>query len=148
MPFLVRLLAAHRHRIGTPEHSRVLSPFRQAVLVLRRFRDHAGVHSPALDAEIPQAAGHRYLREGIDILTAHAPGVPTVLESCRTRGMAYVILGGTLIAYDQVCGTTERGNDVHVSGDTKRFTGNVHVVTAADGTPLWASPVEPGSVRT
>ncbi|WP_079047623.1 hypothetical protein [Streptomyces hirsutus] len=36
---LSRLLAAHRRRIGTPRNSRALGPFRQAVLVLRWFRE-------------------------------------------------------------------------------------------------------------
>lgn len=35
--YLARLLATHRHQIGTP-------PFRQAVLVLRWFREHGCVH--------------------------------------------------------------------------------------------------------
>src|SRR5436190_12044170 len=41
---LARLLAAHRRRIGTPKDSRALGPFRQAVLVLRWFRERGCVH--------------------------------------------------------------------------------------------------------
>lgn len=37
--FLASLSTAHRRRIGTPKGSRALGPFRQAVLVLRWFRD-------------------------------------------------------------------------------------------------------------
>ncbi|MEV6533483.1 hypothetical protein AB0M86_28435, partial [Streptomyces sp. NPDC051639] len=44
--YLSRLLAAHRRRIG----SRALGPFRQAVLVLRWFREHGCVHCLARDA--------------------------------------------------------------------------------------------------
>jgi hypothetical protein len=145
--YLTRLLAAHRRRIGTPRGSRKLSPFRQAVLVLRWFRDRACVHCLARDAGISQATGYRYVHEGIDVLTAHAPNLPSVLARCRSQGMTHVILDGTLIACDRVAGTTERGNDVWYSGKRKAFAANVQVVAAPDGTPLWASPVEPGSVH-
>ncbi|MFG2639159.1 hypothetical protein ACGFX8_36835 [Streptomyces sp. NPDC048362] len=44
-----------RRRIGTPKGSRVLGPFRQAVVVLRWFRDRARVHCLARDAGISHA---------------------------------------------------------------------------------------------
>ncbi|MFI9010994.1 hypothetical protein ACIGNX_27540 [Actinosynnema sp. NPDC053489] len=54
--FLARLLAAaHRRSVGTPSDSRVLGPFRQAVLVVRWFHDRGRVHSLAFDAAISQA---------------------------------------------------------------------------------------------
>jgi hypothetical protein len=55
--FLNRLLAVHRRRIGTPRGSRALGPFRQAVLVLRWFREAGCVHCLARDAGISQAHG-------------------------------------------------------------------------------------------
>ncbi|WP_192583150.1 hypothetical protein [Streptomyces albicerus] len=75
--FLARLLAAHRRGIGTPKGSRVLGPFRQAVLVLRWFREHGCVHCLARDAGISQATGYRYLPEGIGVLAAQAPPCPS-----------------------------------------------------------------------
>ncbi|MGO4424761.1 IS5/IS1182 family transposase, partial [Streptomyces sp. MCAF7] len=65
---LARLLATHRRRIGTPRRSRALGPFRQAVLVVRWFRERGCVHCLARDAGISQATGYRYLHEGIDVL--------------------------------------------------------------------------------
>ncbi|MDQ0791542.1 hypothetical protein [Streptomyces sp. B1I3] len=53
--FLSSLLAAHRRTIGTPRRSRALSPFRQAVLVLRRLRHGACIHCLARDAGIAKA---------------------------------------------------------------------------------------------
>ncbi|MFF9218866.1 transposase family protein [Streptomyces viridosporus] len=50
--YLGRLLAAHRRRIGTPRRSRTLGPFRQAVLVLRWFRERGCVHCLARDAGV------------------------------------------------------------------------------------------------
>ncbi len=56
--FLARLLATHRRRIGTPRRSRALGPFRQAVLVLRWFRERGCVHCLARDAGVSQATGY------------------------------------------------------------------------------------------
>lgn len=84
--FLARLLAAHRRRIGTPKGSRALGPFRQAVLVLRWFREHGCVHCLARDAGISQATSYRYLHEGISVLTAKAPDLHEALDLCRAQG--------------------------------------------------------------
>lgn len=82
--FLARLLATH---IGTPKGSRALGPFRQAVLVLRWFRERGCVHCLARDAGISQATGYRYLHEGIGVLAAQAPELHEVLDRCRAEGM-------------------------------------------------------------
>ncbi|MFF5161527.1 transposase family protein [Streptomyces sp. NPDC000348] len=144
--FLARLLAAHRRRIGTPRRSRALGPFRQAVLVLRWFRERGCVHCLAHDAGISQATGYRYLHEGIDVLADQAPDLHEVLERCRKDGMTHVILDGTLIESDRVAGVRENGNDWWFSQKHKAFGGNVQFLAAPDGTPLWVSEVEPGSV--
>ncbi|MFC9682230.1 transposase family protein [Streptomyces sp. NPDC056948] len=77
---LARLLAAHRRRLGTPRGSRALGTFRQAVLVLRWFRERGCVHCPARDAGISQATSYRYLHEGIDILAARLHVLPTLAD--------------------------------------------------------------------
>lgn len=145
--YLARLLAAHRRLIGTPRGSRRLGPFRQAVFVLRWFRETGCVHCLARDARISQATGYRYLHEGIDVLAAQAPDLHQVLARCREQNMNHLILDGTLIACDRVAGTTENGNDLWYSGKAKHFAGNVQFIAAPDGTPLWVSDVEPGSVH-
>ncbi|GGY15454.1 transposase [Streptomyces minutiscleroticus] len=143
--FLARLLAAHRRRVRTPRGSRALGPFRQAVLVLRWFRDQACVHCLARDAGISQATGYRYLHEGIDVLAEQAPDLHTALDRCRREGMTHVILDGTLIASDRLTGVRDNGNDLWFSQKHKAFGGNVQFLSAPDGTPLWVSDVEPGS---
>ncbi|URM90542.1 IS5/IS1182 family transposase [Streptomyces sp. MRC013] len=143
--YLSRLLAAHRRRIGTPKGSRALGPFRQAVLVLRWFRERGCVHCLARDAAISQATGYRYLHEGIDVLAEKAPDLHEVLSRCRRAGMTHVILDGTLIPCDRVAGVRENGNDLWFSQKHKAFGGNVQFLSAPDGTPLWVSDVEPGS---
>ncbi|GAA2111184.1 hypothetical protein [Streptomyces synnematoformans] len=128
--FLARLLAAHRRRIGTPRGSRALGPFRQAVLVLRWFREAGCVHCLAREAGISQATGYRYLHEGIDLLAARAPDLHEVLARCREKGMTHVVLDGTLISCDRVAGATERGNDLWYSGKAKHFAGNMQFIAA------------------
>lgn len=143
--FLARHLAAHRRRITTPKGSRALGPFRQAVLVLRWFRERGCVHCLARDAGISQATGYRYLHEGIDVLADQAPELHEVLASCHNAGMARVVLDGTLIASDRLAGVRENGNDLWFSQKHKTFGGNIQFLSAPDGTPLWVSAVEPGS---
>ncbi|WP_128429443.1 transposase family protein [Streptomyces cyaneus] len=143
--YLSRLLAAHRRRIGTPRGSRVLGPFRQAVLVLRWFRERGCVHCLARDAGISQATGYRYLHEGIDVLAGQAPDLHEVLDRCRAAGMTHLVLNGTLITCDRVAGVRDNGNDLWFSQKDKSFGGNIQFLAAPDGTPLWVSDVEPGS---
>ncbi|WP_326790609.1 transposase family protein [Streptomyces sp. NBC_00151] len=143
--FLARLLETHRRQIGTPRRSRALGPFRQAVLVLRWFRDRGCVHCLARDAGVSQATGYRYLHEGIDVLADQAPDLHEVLSQCQREGMAHVILDGTLIKSDRLAGVRENGNDLWFSQKHKAFGGNIQFLSAPDGTPLWVSDVEPGS---
>ena len=82
---LSRPLAAHRRRLGTPRGSRALDTFRQAVLVLRWFRERGCVHCLARDAGISQATSYRYLHEGIDILAAQAHPICTRCWTAAAR---------------------------------------------------------------
>nr|WSZ99312.1 IS5/IS1182 family transposase [Streptomyces sp. NBC_00857]WSZ99316.1 IS5/IS1182 family transposase [Streptomyces sp. NBC_00857] len=143
--YLARLLTAHRRRIGTPKNSRALGPFRQAVMVLRWFRERGCVHCLARDTGISQATGYRYLHEGIDVLAAEAPDLHEVLKRCQREAISHVILDGMLIACDRVAGVRENGNDLWFSQKHKSFGGNVQFLAAPDGTPLWVSDAEPGS---
>ncbi|WP_432037143.1 transposase family protein [Streptomyces cucumeris] len=143
--YLARLLAAHRRHIGTPRGNRALGPFRQAVLILRWFRERGCVHCLARDAGVSQATGYRYLHEGIDVLAEKAPDLYQVLDRNRREGMTHVILDGTLIKCDRVAGIRENGNDLWFSQKHKSFGGNIQFLPAPDGTPLWVSDVEPGS---
>jgi hypothetical protein len=149
--FLARLLAAHRRRIGTPRGSRALGPFRQAVLVLRWFRERGCVHCLARDAGVSQATGYRYLHEGIDVLAAQAPDLHDVLKTCQDRGFSHVVLDGTLITTDRIAGAhiNSEGKEVDTwySGKHRAFGANVQFLAAPDGTPLWVSDAEPGSTN-
>src|SRR5512135_2452918 len=110
---LSKLLGAHRRRIGTPRGSRALGPFRQAVMILRWFRDRGCVHCLARDAGISQATGYRYLHEGVAGVHLNAEG---------------------------------REVDTWYSAKHRAFGANVQFLSAPDGTPLWVSGAEPGSM--
>lgn len=71
--YLACLRAAYRRLIGTSRGSRKLGPFRQAVFVLRWFREAGCVHCLARNRGISQATGYRYLHEGIDVLIIQRP---------------------------------------------------------------------------
>ncbi|MEU2596704.1 transposase family protein [Streptomyces hirsutus] len=116
------------------------------MLVLRWFRERGCVHCLARDAGVSQATGYRYLHEGIDVLAGKAPNLHEVLDHCRRERMTHVILDGTLIETDRLAGVRDNGNDLWFSQKHKAFGGNVQFLAAPDGTPLWVSDVEPGSV--
>jgi len=82
--YLSRLLAAHRRRIGTPRGSRALGHFRQAVFVLRWFRERGCVRCLARDAGISQATGYRYLHEA-------STSSPTRPRTCTRSWTAAVV---------------------------------------------------------
>jgi hypothetical protein len=150
--FVSRLLAAERCRRGTRGRRRALGCYRQAVLVLRWFLDGTRLAQLAADNRIGRSTAYRYLHEGIDVLAAHGPGLRGALLAARAAGHAHVTVDGTLIRTDRchVPGPTARGDrperrvDLWWSGKHAAHGGNVQVIAAPDGWPLWTSPVRPG----
>ena len=150
--FVSRLLAAERRRRGTRGRRRALGCYRQAVLVLRWFLDDTRLAQLAADNAIGRSTAYRYLHEGIDVLAAAAPGLRGALLAARAAGHAHVTVDGTLIRTDRchVPGPTARTDrsgrqvDLWWSGKHHHHGGNVQVVTAPDGWPLWVSDVRPG----
>jgi hypothetical protein len=150
--FVSRLLAAERRRRGTRARRRALGCYRQAVLVLRWFYDGTRLAQLAADNTISASTAYRYLHEGIDALATAAPSLHGALLAARAAGHTHVQLDGTLIATDRchVPGPTVRADrsgrrvDLWWSGKHHHHGGNVQVITAPDGWPLWTSPVRPG----
>jgi DDE superfamily endonuclease len=146
------LLAAERRRRGTRGRRRALGCYRQAVLVLRWFLDGTRLAQLAADNRIGSSTAYRYLHEGIDVLAAAAPGLRGALLAARAAGHPHVTVDGTLVRADRVRvpGPTARGDrpdrrvDLWWSGKHGCHGGNVQVIAAPDGWPLWTSPVRPG----
>jgi hypothetical protein len=150
--FVSALLAADRRRRRTRPKRRALGCYRQAVLVLRWMLDGTRLAQLAADNAIGRSTAYRYLHEGIDVLAERAPGLRGALLAARAAGYAHVTVDGTLIRTDRchVPGPTARTDrsgrqvDLWWSGKHAAHGGNVQVIAAPDGWPIWTSPVRPG----
>jgi hypothetical protein len=149
--YLGRLLQAGRRERGTRRGSRALTCFQQAVFGLRWFRENRDVPALARDHGISRATGYRYLDEVIGVLAAQAPDLHDALQRAKDDGASHVILDGKLFSSDRLDEktTSKKGNqiDLWYSGKAHQPGGNVQVLSAPDGFPLWVSEVEPGSVH-
>jgi hypothetical protein len=143
--FLSGLLHAERVRRGTREHTRALSTYEQAVLVLRWFLDDTRMTSLARDNAIALSTAYAYRDEGIAVLAAQRPSLHSALLAAKAAGHTHVIVDGTLIRTDRIHtpGPTP-GVDAWWSGKHKHHGGNIQIVSAPDGWPLWTSGVRPG----
>jgi hypothetical protein len=151
--FVSVLLVAEQRRRRTRPKRRALGCFRQAVLVLRWFLDSTRLAQLATDNAIGRSTAYRYRHEGIDVLAAAAaPGLRGALLAAHAAGHSHVTVDGTLVRTDRCAmpGPTARGDRperrVHLwwSGQHGCHGGNVQVIAAPDGWPLWTSPVRPG----
>jgi hypothetical protein len=139
------LLHGERRRLGTRAGTRSLGCFQQSVLVLRWLLDGTRITQLAADNQVSRSTGYAYLHEGITVLAAQAPGLQSALLAAKMAGYAHVNIDGTLIETDR-CRTPgpTPGVDLWWSGKHDNHGGNVQVITAPDGWPLWTSPVRPG----
>ncbi|MFJ9371588.1 transposase family protein [Nocardia sp. NPDC101769] len=146
--YVADLLADVRVTKGT--RWRALSCLEQAVLALRWFLDATRVEQLALDNTIGLTTAYDALHEVIDTLALQAPSLHNALLAAKAAGHEHVSIDGTLIYTDRVRepGPTldNKGKPVDLwwSGKHRHHGGNVQVITAPDGWPLWTSPVAPG----
>ena len=142
--FLSGLLHAERVRLGTRKDTRALSTYKQAVLALRWLFDDTRMSQLARDNNIAVSTAYDYRDEAIAALAAGKPSLHGALLAAKAAGHTHVILDGSLIYTDRnsTPGPT-RGVDLWWSGN-HHHGGNIQVVSAPDGWPLWTSPVRPG----
>lgn len=143
--FLSELLYAERRRRGTRTGSRALSTDQQAVLVLRWLFDDTRMRQLARDNGIAVSTAYAYRDEALTVLAAHKPSLHGALLAAKAAGHTHVIVDGTLIYTDRnhTPGPTP-GVDLWWSGKHHHHGGNIQVVSAPDGWPLWTSDVRPG----
>jgi len=143
--YLAGLLQAERLRRGTRKGRRSLGCFKQAVLVIRWFLDGTRMKQLAVDNAIGKSPPYAYLYEGIAVLATRAPTLESALLAAKMAGYSHINIDGTLIETDRcaIPGPTP-GVDLWWSGKHANHGGNVQVITAPDGWPLWTSPVRPG----
>src|SRR5258708_9421541 len=91
--FTARLLLAERRRRGTPQGSRALTCFWQAVMGLRWFRDRTSPDALARDHGISRATAYRYLDEVITVLADQSPEPHQALERTHNEALSTVVLG-------------------------------------------------------
>jgi hypothetical protein len=144
---VARWLSAYRNTHDARPWQRVATPFVQAVLALRWFKEATDVPILARDAGVSIATAYRYLHEAIDVIADQAPNLPDVLAEGLRQGWAFVCLDGTLIPSTRVSAPSEVGHDLWYSGKHKQHGGNVQVLTDPTGYPVWVSDVEPGSTH-
>src|SRR4051812_8969195 len=109
----------------------------------------------ACDHRIGRSTAYRYLYEGIEVLAAVAPRLRGALLAARVAGHSHVTVDGTLIRTDSclAAGPTARADrsdrrvDLWWSGKHPTHGGNVEVIAAPDGWPLWTSGARPGRER-
>jgi hypothetical protein len=143
--YLAGLLHAEQRRRGTRAGRRALGCFTQAVMILRWLIDGTRLTQLAADNTIGGSTAYRYLHEGIDVLAAGQPSLHAALLAAKMAGHSHVNLDGTLIYTDR-CSTPGPtiGVDLWWSGKHHHHGGNIQVISAPDGWPLWTSPVRPG----
>jgi DDE superfamily endonuclease len=143
--YLSELLDAERVRRGTRANTRALGTRAQAVLVLRWFLDDTRMDALARDNDISDSTAYAYRDEGIAVLAAQRPSLHGALLAAKIAGHTHVIVDGTLIHTDRIAtpGPTP-GVDLWWSGKNKHHGGNIQVVSAPDGWPMWTSDVRPG----
>jgi hypothetical protein len=114
-------------------------------MVIRWLLDGTRVTQLAADYQIGRSTCYDNLHEALDVLAAQAPGLHSALLAAKAAGYDYVIVDGTLIETDR-CRTPgpTAGVDLWWSGKHEQHGGNIQVITAPDGWPLWTSPVRPG----
>jgi hypothetical protein len=143
--FLSGLLHAERVRLGTRKDTRALSTYKHAVLALRWLFDDTRMSQLARDNNIAVSTAYDYRDEAIAVLAAGKPSLHGALLAAKAAGHTHVLLDGTLIRTDRIStpGPT-RGVDLWWSGKHHHHGGNIQVVSAPDGWPLWTSGVRPG----
>ncbi len=143
--FLSALLHAERRRRGTRKGRRALGTYKQAVLVLRWSLNDTRMSALARDNAIAVSTAYVYRDEGIAVLAARKPSLHGALLAAKAADHTHVIVDGTLIHTDRIPtpGPTP-GVDLWWSGKHRRHGGNIQVVSAPDGWPLWTSDVRPG----
>ncbi len=149
--YLARLLATHRRELGTRTGRRALSPFGQAVLGLRWFRDNTAIARLARDHGISRATAYRYLDEVTDVLADQHPEPHEALRQAKDDGWTSVICDGKIFSSDRVNEKTISAKNTVIdrwySGKTREQGGNIQALAQPDGFPIWVSDVEPGSVH-
>jgi hypothetical protein len=148
---VARLLRAERRARGTRKGSRLLTCFKQAVLVLVWFRTKQDIAVVGAGFAVSRATAYRYRDEGLKVLAEQAPDLHDALEGVAEQGWSHVVLDGKVFRSDRCAETTAsvKGETINAwySGKHRAPGGNVQAVIRPDGLPVWVSEVAPGHLH-
>lgn len=142
-----RWLAAHRQMHDVRPWHRAATPFVQAVLVLRWFKDGTDIKILARDARVSIATGYRSLHEAIDVIAQCAPDLPDVLarglregwdSSASTAHSSRRCARPANPKPDMICG---------IPASTTATAATCRSSPDPTVTPNWVSHAEPGSTH-
>jgi hypothetical protein len=145
---VARLLRAERRARGTRKGSRLLTCFKQAVLVLVWLRTRQDIAVIGAGFAVSRATAYRYRDEGLKVLAEQVPDLHEALEEVAEQGWSHVVLDGKVFRSDRCAETTTsvKGETINAwySGKHRAPGGNVQAVIRPDGLPVWVSQVAPG----
>jgi hypothetical protein len=148
---LAKLLRAERRARGTRKGTRLLTCFRQALLVLVWMRTKGEVEVIGAGFGVPRATAYRYRDEALTVLAAQAPDLHDALQEVAEQGWSHVVVDGKLIRTDRCAETTTsvQGETINAwySGKHRAPGANVQAVIRPDGEPIWVSDVAPGHLH-
>jgi DDE superfamily endonuclease len=148
---VARLLRAERRARGTRKGTRLLTCFKQAVLVLVWFRTKQDIAVVGAGFAVSRATAYRYRDEGLTVLAEQAPDLHEALQEVAEQGWSHVVLDGKVFRSDRCATTTEsvKGETINAwySGKHRAPGGNVQAVIRPDGQPIWVSEVAPGHLH-
>ena len=148
---LAKLLRAERCARGTRKGTRLLTCFRQALLVLVWMRTKGEVAVIGAGFGVPRATAYRYRDEALTVLAAQAPDLHEALQEVAEQGWSHVVVDGKLIRTDRCAETTTsvKGETINAwySGKHRAPGGNVQAVIRPDGVPIAVSQVAPGHLH-
>ena len=93
---LAKLLRAERRARGTRKGTRLLSCFRQALLVLVWMRTKGEVEVIGAGFGVPRATAYRYRDEALTVLAAQAPDLHEALQEVAEQGWSHVMVDGPI----------------------------------------------------
>jgi phage terminase large subunit len=95
--WFARRLAAHHRTIGTRKGTRRLTPWSQAVFVLRFLIDGTRIAQLTADNALARTTAYDNLWEGLEVLAEHAPSPAEAIDAARAASDGHIGLDGTLI---------------------------------------------------
>lgn len=138
--YVAGIVRRHRKAIGSAW--RLLTPGRQALLVLVHLRKGETYLEVAAGFGVSTATAWRYVQEVVTLLSARSPKPAQALRRAKKDGLGHLILDGTLIRTDRV-----KADWPYYSAKHRFHEVNVQVIAAPDGTILWTSGAMPGKTH-